>query len=165
MDRYQPRLGASPNIALSLMTRASSSPTFLGALSLFGTSTSARPPRIAVIDDDEALCASLVDLIRSYGYRADAFTSADAFLSSNIADLRCIVADIQMPGIDGLALSRRLVDECIKVPMILITALADGRLDQEAQSVGAIALLRKPFDSSRLLHLIARSIANDSGEY
>jgi FixJ family two-component response regulator len=116
-------------------------------------------PFIAVVDDDEALGSSLVDLMRSIGYRAEPFTSAEALLMSpDRFGLHCIIADISMPGMSGLNLVEALHQQGIRTPVVLITALTDKHLDQEAASKGALCLLRKPFEMSSLLDHIDRSL-------
>jgi FixJ family two-component response regulator len=113
---------------------------------------------VAVVDDDEALCSSLVDLMRSIGYRAEPFVSAEALLTSaNLSSFGCIVADVHMPGMGGLGLVRELHENGIMTPVILITALPDTYLDEEAVSIGAQCLLRKPFEISSLLDRVERS--------
>jgi FixJ family two-component response regulator len=116
-------------------------------------------PFIAVVDDDEALCSSLVDLMRSIGYRAEPFATAEALLMSpNRFGLHCIIADINMPGMGGLNLLRALRAQGIVTPVVLITALTDKNLDQEAVARGALCLLRKPFEMSCLIDHIDRSL-------
>jgi FixJ family two-component response regulator len=115
-------------------------------------------PIVAIIDDDEALCLSLVDLMRSTGYRAESFPSAEAFLLSERTDSDCIIADIHMPGIDGLNLIRELREKGVRTPVILITALPDKYLDGKANSLGAFCLLRKPFQPNSLLDHVERSL-------
>ena len=128
----------------------------------FRTSQGLNPvavPFIAVVDDDEALCSSLVDLMRSIGYRAEPFASAEAFLMSpSRFGLHCIIADIHMPGMGGLNLLNALREQGIVTPVVLITALTDQHLDEEAASRGALCLLRKPFEMSSLLDHIDRSL-------
>jgi FixJ family two-component response regulator len=120
---------------------------------------------VAVIDDDEALCLSIVDLLRSTGYRAEPFTSAETFLtSSDISDPDCIVADVHMPGMGGLNLVRELRKRRVKTPVILITALPDEYIDHQAHWSGARFLLRKPFEADSLLNCIAESLANKRRE-
>jgi FixJ family two-component response regulator len=115
-------------------------------------------PLVAIVDDDGALCSSLVDLMRSIGYRAELYYSAETFLASvNLLNVHCIVADVHMPGMSGLDLVRRLRDQGIMTPVILITALPDTDLDSEAISVGAQCLLRKPFETETLLDWVERS--------
>ncbi|WP_454619734.1 response regulator transcription factor [Bradyrhizobium cenepequi] len=117
-------------------------------------------PLVAIIDDDVALCSSLVDLMRSIGYRAEPFASAETFLtSSTLSSSDCIVADVHMPGMGGLDLTRTLHEQGIMTPVILITALPDKHLDDEAISVGAQCLFRKPFDTSALLDCVERSMS------
>lgn len=116
-------------------------------------------PFVAVVDDDEALCSPLVDLMRSIGYRAEPFTSAETFFESvNLFGLDCIIVDIHMPGMGGLNLVRELRGQGIKTPVILITARPERCLDAEAISIGALCLLRKPFETSSLLALVERSL-------
>jgi FixJ family two-component response regulator len=121
-----------------------------------------RSPFIAIIDDDEALCSSLVDLMRSMDYRSESFTSAAALLtSSNLALFDVMIADVHMPGMSGLDLVRKLREMDVMTPVILITALPDRQLDNEAISVGAQSLLRKPFETKALLDCAARSLSGE----
>jgi FixJ family two-component response regulator len=119
-------------------------------------------PFIAIIDDDQDLCSSLVDLMRSVGYRAEPFASAETFLSSpNVPIFDCAVADVHMPGMNGFDLVRRLREEDRGTPVILITALPYNHLEDEALSVGAVRLIRKPFESVTLLESIEKSLSNE----
>jgi FixJ family two-component response regulator len=114
-------------------------------------------PFVAIVDDDEALCLSLVDLMLSVGHRAEAFTSAETLLTSrNLLLFDCVVADVHMPGMDGLKLARKLTEQGRGTPVILITALPDKHLSDEAISVGAKCLLRKPFQTKALLDCIEK---------
>jgi FixJ family two-component response regulator len=119
-------------------------------------------PLVAVVDDDEALCSSLVDLMRSIGCRAEPHISAEAFLTSSaLLSFDCVIADVHMPGMGGLDLVRKLHEQGIMTPVILITALPDKRLDDEAIAAGAQCLLRKPFETASLLDWVERSLSND----
>jgi FixJ family two-component response regulator len=114
---------------------------------------------IGVVEDDEALRLSLVDLMRSVNYRATPFTSAEALLrSKNLLKFNCIIADVHMPGMGGLNLVRELRAREIMTPVIIVTALSDKHLNDEAESVGAFCLLRKPFKTSSLLDYVERSL-------
>jgi FixJ family two-component response regulator len=116
-------------------------------------------PLIAVVDDDEALSSSLADLMRSAGYRAVSFHSAEALLAwADRFSLSCIVADIHMPGMGGLKLLGAVRAQGMPTPVILITALTDQTLDKEAAAQGAMCLLRKPFEMSALLNQVERSL-------
>lgn len=119
-------------------------------------------PLVAVIDDDEALSLSLVDLMRSIGCRVEPYISAEAFLTpSTLLSFDCVIADVHMPGMGGLNLVRRFHEQGIMTPVILITALPDKRLDDEAIAAGAQCLLRKPFETASLLDWVERSLSND----
>ena len=121
-----------------------------------------RSPYVAIIDDDEALCSSLADLMRSKGYRTESFASADALLTSpNLALFDVMIADVHMPGMSGLDLIRKLRELNVTTPVILITALPDRQLDNEAISVGAQTLLRKPFETKTLLDCVDSSLSNE----
>jgi FixJ family two-component response regulator len=135
-------------------------PVGFGDFARPGGLPSVTTPLVAIVDDDGPLCSSLVDLMRSVGYRAESFTSAETFLmSANRFSLGCIIADVQMPGMGGLDLIRELHGQGIMTPVILITALPDKHLDDEAVSIGALCLLRKPFETPSLLDWIERSLS------
>jgi FixJ family two-component response regulator len=116
-------------------------------------------PFVAIIDDDEVLCKSLADLVCSFGYHAESFGSAETFLISvNQSSWDCIIADVHMLGMGGLDLIQELHEQGVMTPVILITALPDRHLDEEAASRGALCLLRKPFETNSLLDYIERSL-------
>jgi FixJ family two-component response regulator len=115
-------------------------------------------PLIGVVDDDEALCSSLADLMRSVGYRSEAFSSAETLLiCDDLLNFDCIVADVHMPGMGGLNLIAELRRQGIITPVVLITALSHAHLDGQAMSTGAFCLLRKPFETSSLIACVERS--------
>jgi FixJ family two-component response regulator len=121
-----------------------------------------RSPLIAIIDDDETLCSSLVDLMRSIGYRVESFVSAETFLaSSNLSLFECVISDVHLPGMSGLELARKLHERGGMSPVILITGLLDRQLDDGAISVGARCLLRKPLETKTLLDWVERSLSNE----
>lgn len=117
-------------------------------------------PLVAIVDDDEALCLSLLDLMRSLGHRAEAFTSAEALLAStDLLLFDCVVADVHMPGMGGINLARELARQDGRPPVILISALPDRHLEDEAILVGAKCLLRKPFEAQALLDCVERQLS------
>ena len=112
-----------------------------------------RVPLIAIVDDDEALRNSLDNLIRSCGFRAQGFSSAESFLRSNQAsDTACLILDVRMPGMSGLELQRQMVAANWQIPIIFITAHADD--EARALAAGAVAFLYKPCREDDLLHAI-----------
>ena len=117
------------------------------------------PVLISIIDDDFALRTSLVDLMRSAGYRAEAFCCAQEFLDAkDRAEFRVIISDIQMPGLDGFELKRRLEAEGSTTPVILITARADMYTTDQFAAADAACVLRKPFAANDLFSCVERSL-------
>jgi FixJ family two-component response regulator len=114
-----------------------------------------RIPLIAIVDDDDALRNSLDNLLRSVGFRAQGFSSAEAFLRSNQAhDTECLILDVRMPGMNGLELQRQMVAAHWQIPIIFITSHADDDARARALEGGAVAFLYKPCREDDLLHAI-----------
>ncbi len=110
---------------------------------------------IAVVDDDPGIRTALDGLIRSLGHRVATFDSAEAYLASPEAtQFACVVSDVQMPGMSGIALVRVIGDWGTPVPVILISAFADDEVRSEAIAAGARDLIRKPFDGEVLIEQI-----------
>ena len=115
---------------------------------------------IAIIDDDENMRHSLLDLLDSAGYRTLAFASAEEFLlSAHARPADCLITDIQMPGMDGFDLKRSLDLAGSILPVIMITARADLYSEEQLRDCGAACFLRKPFNAVTLLTCIERSLA------
>jgi FixJ family two-component response regulator len=115
----------------------------------------AKNPLISIVDDDAALRSSLENLIRSVGWRAQGFSSAEAFLSSNhVHETGCLILDVRMPGMSGLELQRQLVVANSHMPIIFITAHGDDDRRTQALEAGAVAFLYKPFYEEELLNAI-----------
>jgi FixJ family two-component response regulator len=107
---------------------------------------------ISIIDDDGSLRDALVRLIRSLGYDARSFESAEEFAeSSAISSSACIITDIQMPGMSGIELMRLLVQRHCTAPVIMITARHEPGLEERARAAGAACFLRKPFAAKALI--------------
>jgi FixJ family two-component response regulator len=116
---------------------------------------------IAIVDDDEWVREALVDLMRSHGYRAEAFDSALAFLDSDWrAASDCLIADIQMPAMTGLELFSRLQAFKEPIPTILITAVPDDAGRARALRAGVCCYLAKPFEEAELLRCIRAAVEN-----
>jgi FixJ family two-component response regulator len=107
-------------------------------------------PVVAVIDDDVDVRTALEDMLKSLGYAALLFETADVFLASNVEDqIDCVISYIQMPGTSGLQLARHM--QSSDVPIILVTAFPTPEVEQQAQAAGVRRLLIKPFDSGDLI--------------
>ena len=112
-------------------------------------------PLISIVDDDDSLRNSLDNLIRSVGFHAQGFSSAEAFLSSNQArHTACLILDMRLPGISGLELQRQIVAANWRIPIIFITSHADGDAQARALEAGAVDYLYKPFREEQLLNAI-----------
>ena len=117
------------------------------------------PPIIAIVDDDESVCIAVTSLVRSLGYEARSFGSAEDFLASPTrADAACLISDVQMPGLGGLDLQRILVAEGSRLPIILVTAFPDAHVREAALHGGALCFLSKPFDGDVLIGCLERAI-------
>jgi CheY-like chemotaxis protein len=109
------------------------------------------PLSIAIIDDDEDVRTSLATLIESAGYLASAFHSALALLTlGDVGQFDCFISDVQMPGMDGLALAQEII-ALTSAPTILITAFPSDSVDQRAAQAGVRYVIAKPFSPDRLL--------------
>jgi FixJ family two-component response regulator len=108
---------------------------------------------VAIVDDDISVRQSARRLIRSLGYRAEAFGSAEEFLDSGQATkTACLILDVRMPRMDGLELQRRLAGNAIAI--VFITAWASEEEERRALQTGAVAFLRKPVDKEALLRVL-----------
>ena len=107
---------------------------------------------IAIVDDEELVRTSLQRLLKMAGYTVAAFPSAEEFLKSGrLQDVRCLIADIRMPGMSGLDLQSELNAANYQIPIIFITAHGDEKMRIRAMRDGAVAFLAKPFDNTVLL--------------
>jgi FixJ family two-component response regulator len=110
-------------------------------------------PLISIVDDDEPLRNALDDLVRSAGFRTQAFPSAEAFWSSPHArDTACLILDVRMPGMNGLDLQQRIVAANWQIPIIFITSHADDDARARALTAGAVGFLYKPFRDDELMN-------------
>jgi FixJ family two-component response regulator len=108
-------------------------------------------PLIAIVDDDEAIRLAAESLIRSLGFAARIFASAEAFLASDIVrKIDCLITDVQMPGMSGLDLQDVLIARGQQTPTIFITAYPEERFQKRARANGAAGILVKPFDGQSL---------------
>jgi FixJ family two-component response regulator len=100
---------------------------------------------IAIVDDDESVRESTKALVRSLGYAARTFPSAEEFLRSDLDDTNCLILDVQMQGLSGIDLQERLIGEGRRMPIIFVTAVLDEQIRNQVLEAGAIDILSKPF--------------------
>lgn len=120
-------------------------------------------PLISIVDDDDSVREALRSLIGSVGFRAEAFGSAEDFLSSStVLDTDCLITDVRMPGgMSGLELQERLNAANSSIPIIFISAHDDGDARARAMKAGAVDFLQKPFSEDSLLGAIGASLGRD----
>lgn len=107
---------------------------------------------ISIVDDDESVRDSVKSLVRSVGYRAEAFASVEEFLASNDCDSAdCLILDVCLPGTSGLDLQRQLVSSGSLIPIVFITAQNSYDARVRAMNDGAAGFLFKPFSEEALL--------------
>ena len=124
--------------------------------------TGEKPLVVAVVDDHDALREATGNLLKSAGFSAESFASAEEFLRSRpLRGVACLVLDIRLPGMSGLELQAHLAVSGMRVPIVFTTAQedADGHLRNQALRAGAVAFLRKPFDEADLLHAVRAAFA------
>jgi len=115
---------------------------------------------VSVVDDDESVRRAIDSLFRSVGFRVAAFASAEEFLGSEgLGRTECLILDLQMPGMDGLQLQRRLNLDGHRFPIVILTAHGDADARARAMDGGAAAFLLKPFDSDMLVATVRRATA------
>jgi FixJ family two-component response regulator len=122
-------------------------------------------PLVCVVDDDSLIRDSTVRLIRSFGFRVEAFASAEEFRNSGyLEETACLVLDVRMPDIDGLELQRRLSEAGERIPIVFITAYADDEQERRAMEAGAVGFLYKPFSQESLLQAVRSAVGEQKGE-
>ena len=114
---------------------------------------------VSVVDDDESVRESLPDLLRQFGFAVEAFSSAEAFLASDIvSETGCLLLDIAMPGMSGPDLQQELTRRRQKIPIVFITGLADGSVRPRLLARGAVDCLIKPFSEAALLDAVGAAL-------
>lgn len=108
-------------------------------------------PLVSVVDDDESVRESLPDLLKAFGFRADAYSSAEEFLASDtLSETKCLIVDVAMPEMTGPELHEELLRRGQPMPIIYITAHRDETIRPRLIEQGAIDCLFKPFSDTDL---------------
>ena len=115
---------------------------------------------IYVVDDDVSVCRALSLLLKSYGFKVQTFTRARNFLAfKHPKAASCLILDIKLPDINGLALQERMIQQGINIPIIFITGHGNIPKSVKAIKAGAIDFFLKPFTAAKLLDAIALALA------
>lgn len=114
---------------------------------------------ISIIDDDPSVREATQSLIRSLGYSAQAFSSAEEYLQSDrLRDSSCVITDLHMPGMSGVDLQDRLIAEGHKIPVIFVTAYFEEGVRARVMDAGACGFLRKPFSDKSLIECLDKAL-------
>jgi FixJ family two-component response regulator len=120
---------------------------------------------IAIVDDEESVCEALQSLLKSLGFRAEGFASAEDFLQfALLPGTACLILDVRMPGMGGLELQRQLAADKRRIPIIFITAHGDDDARARALQAGAVDFLAKPFSEEALLTAVHSALEHDRDE-
>lgn len=112
-------------------------------------------PVISVIDDDESIRRVMRSFLKSLGWAVHTFSGAEDYLNSpQVKDTSCLISDVQMPGMGGLALQSVLAARGYSTPVIFITAFPSERIRTRLLEAGAVCVLNKPFDDQSLIGCI-----------
>jgi FixJ family two-component response regulator len=118
---------------------------------------------VSIVDDDDAVRTATQTFVRSLGYKAVAFASAEDFLKSpELTTADSLIADIHMPGMSGIDLQRELTDRRPELPIIFITAFPEERVRAQLLAAGAIGMLSKPYDGDTLIDCIEKALARNA---
>lgn len=114
-----------------------------------------KPRPILVVDDDSAIRETQRELLAEHGFRVvEARDGGEALRAIDVEPPAMVILDVQMPGIDGPSFARALRARLRRVPLVILTGVADPR--READRCNAEAFLRKPFDADELVALVRR---------
>jgi len=119
-------------------------------------------PTIFVVDDDAAVGRALQSAGKLLGHPVLVFPSAADFRAAYRDEPGCLVLDIRMPGMTGLELQRKLADDGVNIPVVMISGHADVRIAVEAMTLGAVTLLEKPFRLDELLSHVRKALEKDA---
>lgn len=123
-------------------------------------------PCVFIVDDDADVRDSLSALLESAGFSVVLFEAAAGFLSAYKGGSDCcLVTDIRMPGMDGIALQDELASRGVQIPVIVMTGHGDVPLAVRAMKAGAIDFLEKPFDDERLIASVHAALEIGQKQY
>jgi len=117
---------------------------------------------IAIVDDDASVQRGLQRLIRSAGWKVETFASAKEFLARSRTELpNCVLLDLQLPGLSGLDLQKRMAEVGLEIPIVFLTGHGNIPVSVQAMKAGAVQFLTKPVDEQELLQAIEEAVERD----
>ena len=117
-------------------------------------------PVVHIVDDDEAVRRSLALLLRSFGHVTRLYASAEALLGKlEGLEPGCVIADIRMPGMDGIAMQKVLARQQPDLPVVMVTGFADVALAVQAMKSGAMDFIEKPYSDQDILQAVTAAFA------
>jgi len=121
------------------------------------------PAMVFVIDDDQSVRKSLARLLDAANYKAEVFKDASDFiLRSAYAGPSCVIVDVKMPGLNGIAFQEALIEHGREEQLIFITAHGDIPMCAQAMKAGAVDFLPKPFKPNELLQSVERAVTRSA---
>jgi FixJ family two-component response regulator len=119
-----------------------------------------KQPVIAIVDDDQAMGVAMGSLVRSLGYTALVYASAEDFLCASAgADPSCLITDVQMPGMGGIELQRQIVAAGRRFPIIFVTAFATEALRACVSEAGGYCVLEKPCSAGSIIECLQHALS------
>jgi FixJ family two-component response regulator len=126
---------------------------------MFQADLSNEIPIVAVVDDDDSIRRAMERLVRSLGYSASTFASADEFLKSElVGSTSCLITDLHMPGLSGLDLQDRLIARGHRISVIFITADPNEIARTRAVKAGAIGFFNKPINHHHFINCLNEAL-------
>jgi FixJ family two-component response regulator len=124
--------------------------------------TLSKAPVICIVDDDESVREATEFLVRSLGYCAESYASAEDYLRCGGAEhSSCLITDLRMPGMSGADLQDLLIADGNRMPVIFISASLDERVRARVLGAGAYGFLHKPFDEQSLIDCLNRALSSE----
>ena len=137
-----------------------------GEISPVGSSLTASPPKVHVVDDDAILRKLLKEIVEAGGWRAELHESAENFLAATLSDgPGCVLLDMRMPGMNGLECMHEMKKRGNHLPTVMVTGHADVDLAVKAMKHGALDFLEKPVVVARVLEVVQVAIALSQREF
>ncbi|HWR16787.1 MAG TPA: response regulator [Terriglobales bacterium] len=125
--------------------------------------SSANPPVVLIVDDDNRMRAATQRLLKTVGLRSESFATPEEFLRHKLPNSpTCLLLDVRLPGMSGLEVQGKLIEMDVHIPIIFITSHADVPMTVKAMKLGAVEFLTKPFRDQDLIDAIQQALKLDS---